>query len=164
MNVEPCTRPRAFPSFTAAIRHAMSHPRLQEARRDAARLADADFVDACWTWFEWVVRFDCDISLHVWIQEREVRWTLKPSSEVSTDGGFERVGSPPVMLNWVNTIGLREMDRSSFVARRRGARFKDLFVGDHGLHLYLHDHLVLNFGIAQRVDNGINVIYVFEDD
>jgi hypothetical protein len=46
-----------------------------------------------------------------------VRWSLKPSSEVSTDSAFERVGAPPVVLNWINTIGLREMDRSSLVRK-----------------------------------------------
>jgi hypothetical protein len=97
-------------------------------------------------WSEWVIRFDRDLSLHISIEEREVCWSLKPSSEVLTDGGFERVGAPAVVLNWINTIGLREMDRSSLVAKRRGARFKDPFVGDHGFCLYLHDRLILKFG------------------
>lgn len=134
------------------------------AQRDAARLRGAVFVDACWTWSEWVVRFDPDISLYVWIEDCEVRWSLKPSSEEVTDENFERVGAPPVVLDWINSIGLREMDRTSLVAKRRGAHFKDLFAGDHGLSLYLQDRLVLNFGIARRLDNAEFIISVFEDD
>src|SRR5262249_8963112 len=116
----------------------MSHPRLPEARHDAARLKGAVFVDACWTLYEWVIRFNCEISLRVWIEPDEVRWSLNPSPAVLVGEEFQRVGSAPVFLNWASWIGLREMDCSSLVAKRRGARFKDLFFNDYGLFVYLH--------------------------
>jgi len=111
-----------------------------------------------------MIRFDCDLLLHAWIEEREVRWALKQAAEVSVGSKSERVGSPPVVLDWINTLGLREMDRSSLVAKRRGARFNDLFVSDHGLHLYIEDCLVLNLGMAQRVSDAELVMFAFEDD
>ena len=110
-----------------------------------------------------MIRLDCDLILHLWLEERAVRWALKPSTELCASSQFERVGSPPVVLDWINTIGPREMDRSSLVETRRGARFKDLFVSDHGLHLYLEDRLVLNFGMAQRISDAEFVIHAFED-
>jgi hypothetical protein len=56
------------------------------------------------------------------------------------------------------------MDCSSLVAKRRGALFKDLFVNEFGLFLYLHDHLIFQFGPVERIADGRSVICVFEDD
>jgi hypothetical protein len=148
----------------AAVAHALSHPRLPEARRDAARLKGSLFVDASWTLFEWVIRFDCDLSLRIWIEQAEVQWSLRPSPDVAAGEEFQRVGAAPVTLDWAGTVGLWEMDCSSVIAKRRGGRFKDLFVNEHGLFVYLYDHLILQLGRAERVADGRGIIYAFEDD
>jgi hypothetical protein len=142
----------------------MSHPRLSEARRDAARLKGAVFVDACWTLFEWVIRFDCDLSLCVGIEQAEVRWALRPSPTVTVGEGFRRVGAAAVMLDLIGTIGLCEMNGSSLVAKRRGAPFKDLFVNEFGLFVYLHGRRILQFGCAERVADGRTILCSFEVD
>jgi hypothetical protein len=122
------------------------------------------FVDACWTLFEWVIRFDCDLSLCVWIEQTDVQWSVRPSPEPGAWDGFHRVGAAPVTLDWLGWIGLREMDSSSLVAKRRGAQFKDLFVNEHGLFVYLHGHLILQLSTAERVADGRGIIYACEDD
>jgi hypothetical protein len=142
----------------------MSHPRLPEARRDAALLKGAIFVDACWTLFEWVIRFDCDLTLRVWIEQAEVRWALTPSPAVMVGERFQRVGAAAVKLDWIGTVGLWEMDCSSLVAKRRGAQFKDLFVNEYGLFLYLFGYQILQLGRAERVADGQPIVYAFEDD
>ena len=133
---------RTFDSLESAVAHARTHPLLPEARRDAARLRGALFVDACWTLFEWIIRFDCDLSLRVSIEQAEVRWSLQPSQALSDGEEFQRVGVASTLLDWAGTISLREMDCAALVAKRRGARFKDLFVNEFGLFVYLHSHLI----------------------
>jgi hypothetical protein len=164
IRVRPYPPARTFDSMEAAVAHALSHPRLPEARRDAARLKNSLFIDAWWTLFEWMIRFDCELNLHVWIEESEVRWSLQPTREVSVGEEFQRVGTAPVTLDWVGTIGLWEMDGSALVAKRHGARFENLFVNEHGLFVYLHGHMSLQLGRAERVVDGRGIIYAFEDD
>lgn len=122
------------------------------------------FVDACWNLCEWIIRFDCDLSLRVWVEYAEVRWVLRPTSEVVAGEPFERVGAAPVTLDWSGHIGLREMDCSSLVAKRRGAQFEKLFFNEHGLFVYLHGHLILHLHPMERVEDGLGMIYAFEDD
>jgi hypothetical protein len=155
---------RTFGTMETAVAHAQSHSRLPDARRDAARLKGSLFVDACWTLAEWVIRFDCDLSLHAWVEAAEVQWSLRRSADVSSGEEFQRVGAAPVTLDWAGTVGLWAMDCSSLVAKRRGARFKDLFVTEHGLWVYLHGHLILQLGRAERVADGRGIIYALEDD
>jgi len=164
IRVKPYPIARSFDSIEAAVNHAFSHARLPEARRDAVRLKNSVFVDACWTLFEWVIRFDCDLSLCMWIEPTEVRWTLRPSSDLPFGDEFQRVGAAPLTLDWEGTIGLRKMDCSSFVAKRRGAQFKDLFVSEYGLFVYLVNHLILHIGRVERVSDGKGILYVMEDD
>ncbi len=165
IRVRPYPLPWSFDTIEAAVAHALSHPRLSDARRDAAQLQGAVFVDACWTLFEWVLRFDCDLSLCVWSEPAEVRWALRPSSVVAIGEGFQRVGAAAVMLDWVGTtVGQWPMDCSSLVAKRRGAPFKDLFINECGLFVYLHGHQILQFGRAERVADGRTILYVCEDD
>ena len=168
-NVEPIrVRPypvaRSFDSLQAAVAHARTHPRLPEAERNAAQLQGALFVDACWTLFEWIIRFDCDLSLRVSIEQAEVSWSLQPSQAVSTGEDFQRVGATPLMLDWAGTVGLSEMDCSALVARRRGARFKDLFVNEFGLFVYLYGHRILLLCPVQRVADGRGIISASEVD
>jgi hypothetical protein len=164
IRVRPYPLARSFDSIESAVAHAMSHPRLPEARKDAARLTGSFFVDAGWTLHEWVVRFDSDLSLHVWIEQAEIQWSVKPTPSVPAGEEFQRVGAAPVMLDWEGWMGLRRMDCSSLVAKRRGALFKDLFFNEHGLFVYLHAHLILQFGRAERIADGRGIIYVVEDD
>jgi hypothetical protein len=56
------------------------------------------------------------------------------------------------------------MDCSSLVAKRRGARFKDLFINAHGLFVYLRGQMILQLGPVERVADGRGIIYAFEDD
>lgn len=154
----------SFPTMEKAIAHARSHPRLADARRDAERLAGSRFVDAAWTLSEWILRFDNDLSLRVWLERSEVRWTLAPSEEVPTGDGYQRVGAAPVVLDWGGTTGLRSMDASALVACRRGARFKTLFVNEMAFLVYFHEHLILWFGQVERLSDGQAIIYVCEED
>ena len=164
IRVKPYPIARTFKTMEAAVAHAKAHPQQPEARRDAARLKDSVFVDACWTLFEWVIRFDCDLSLCVWIEHREARWSVRQSLDVSPGDEYQRVGSAPVTLDWGGTVGLSEMDCSTLIAKRRGARFKNLFVNDHGLYVYLYGHLILELFPVEQVSNGRSIFYVFEDD
>jgi len=164
IRVKPYPLTRTFPSIEAAVAHALSHPRLPEARRDADRLKGSVFVDACWTICEWVIRFDCDLSLCIWIEQTEVQWSLRPAPDAAAGDRFHRVGAAPVTLDWSGTVGLREMDSSSLVAKRRGAQFKNLFVNEHGLFVYLDGHLILQLCPVERVADGRGIIYAFEDD
>ena len=122
---------------------AASHAQLADARTDAAHLKDAVLVDACWNLFEWILRFDCGTSLCVWIDRSKICWRLKPSESVSIGDDYQRVGAAPVVFDLSGAVGLSKMDCSSLVSSRRGARFKDLFVADYGLLIYLHGHLIL---------------------
>jgi hypothetical protein len=164
IQVRPYPLARAFDSIEAAVRHALSHPRLPDARRDAARLQGAVFVDACWTLFEWVVRFDRGLSLRLWSDPAEVRWCLTESSAVEVAGEFQRVGAAPVTLDFSDTVRLWTMDGSTLVAKRRGALFRGLFFNEFGLFLYLHGHLILHFGRAERIEDGRSILTVCEDD
>ena len=164
IRVRPYPLARTFPSMEAAVAHAMSHPRLPEARRDADRLKGSVFVDARWTLFEWVIRFDRGLSLCIWIDQTDVQWSLRPSQEPAAGDEFHRVGAAPVTLEWSGTVGLSEMDSSSLVAKRRRAQFKDLFVNECGLFVYLYGHLVLQLCLVERVADGRGIIYASEDD
>lgn len=155
---------RSFDSIEAAVRHAFSHPLLPAARRDAARLRDAVFVDAAWTLSEWWLRFDCGLTLRVWADPAAVHWSVGPSADESADGEHQRVGAEPVTLDFAGTVGLWTMDASALVAKRRGAVFRDLFVGEHGLFVYLRGHLTLTLGRVERVADGRSILYVLEDD
>ncbi len=156
--------PANFKSIEAAVAHAMSHPKLPLARSDAARLKGSVFTDACWTLSEWIIRFDCDLSLRIWIEHTEVCWLVQPSHDVLASDEFRRVGSPPITLKWANWLGLREMDCSSLVAKRRGARFKDLFVNHYGIFLYLYDHLIFQLSPIECVSDQQSIFYVLEDN
>src|SRR5262249_25433090 len=90
IQVRPYPLARSFDTMEDAVAHALSHPRLSEARRDAARLRGSAFVDACWTLFEWVIRFDSDLSLCVWIDQSEVCWELRPSAAVKIGERYQR--------------------------------------------------------------------------
>jgi hypothetical protein len=147
-----------------AVASALSDPRLPQARRDAARLEGATFVDACWTLFEWAIRFDNDLSLCVWAEHAEVYWAIERSAVFVIGKEFQHVGSPPLVLDWAGTVGRWEMDCSALVAKRRGARFKDLFVNECGLFIYLCDQLILQFGRAERLADGRTILYALEDD
>jgi hypothetical protein len=45
----------------------------------------------------------------------------------------------------------------------RGAPFKDLFVNEHGVFVYLHGHLILQLCRLERVADGRCTIDAFED-
>lgn len=164
IRVRPFPLAKAFDTFEKAIAHAFTHPRLPEAHRDAARLKGAVFLDAYWTLDEWVIRFDCDMSLCVRAELTEVRWSLRPSDDVTITEQFATVGSPPVWLDWGGWLGVREMDCSALVAKRRGSRFKDLFVSEYGLFVYLDGHLILQLLRAQCVETNRAILSVSEDD
>ena len=168
INMEPI-RVKLYPiaSFEtpeSAIAHAGSHPQLADAHMDAAHLKDAVFVDACWNLFEWIIRFDCGTSLCVWIDKSKICWRLKPSDSVSIGDDYQRVGAVPVVFDWSGAVGLSEMDCSSLVSRRRGARFKDLFVADYGLLIYLHGHLILHLSAVERLSDGRSIMYASESE
>jgi hypothetical protein len=154
---------RKFPSFTTAIKHAISDARLPAIRDDAARLQGSAFDDALWTMSEWRIQFDCAQNLRIWVDGMKIRWRIYPATVESAGETFSRVGAPAVMFNWVKTIGLREMDCSSLVAKRRGARFKDIFINDSGLFVYLDGCPILEFGLAQVIDDGRAILEVSED-
>ena len=61
-------------------------------------------------------------------------------------------------------VGLSKMDCSSLVSSRRGARFKDLFVADYGLLIYLHGHLILQLSPIERLSDGRSIMYACESD
>jgi hypothetical protein len=164
MRVTPYPLRRTFDSFEAAVAYSLSHPRLPEARRDAARLQDSSFVDACWTLLEWRIQFDCDLSLFVWLDNNEIQWSLQPSPAEIAPDEFQRVGCAPIALDWAGTVGLWEMDCSSLVSKRRGAKFENLFFNDHGLFIYLQGHLILHLGRAKREADGCGIIYATEED
>ena len=92
-----------------------------------------------------------------------VDWSLESSTPEPTTAEVHRVGAAPVTLDWGGQLGLWEMDCSSLVAKRRGAGFRTLFVGDWGFLVYLHGHLILGFGHVQRVADGQPIMYVYEE-
>ena len=149
----------SFETPEGAIAHAESHSQLADARTDAAHLKDAVFVDACWNLFEWILRFDCETSLCVWVDKSKLCWQLKPSESVPIEDDYQRVGATPVVFDWSGAVGLSEMDCSSLVSRRRGARFKDLFVADYGLLIYLDGHLILQLSPIERLSDGRSIMY-----
>ena len=155
---------RTFDSFDAGVSYARAHPQQPQAGRDAARLKDATFVDAYWTMYDWVLCFDSDLSLRIWIDQAEVKWALKPSQSMLVGEEYYRVGASAFPLIWETTGQSSEMDCSALVAKRRGARFKNLFVNENGLYVYLHGHLILEFFCIERLADGRAIIYVFEDE
>jgi hypothetical protein len=164
IQVRPYPITKSFKSMEAAVASAKSHPRQPDARRDSQRLAGATFIDACWSPYGCIMRFDCQLNLGVRIEETEICWSVLESTDTQASGEFERVGAPPVMLDWGGAIGLSEMDCSSMIAKRRGAQFKMLFVGDVGLWVYLHSHLILRFAAVERVSDRRSILFVCEDD
>jgi hypothetical protein len=162
--VKPYPIARAFASIEAAVAYAMSHPRLPDAKQDAAFLTGSVLVDACWTLREWALRFDNGLQLCVWPEGAEVHWQLVPPRHEPNRCAVFRVGSPPVRLRWLNWLGIREMDCSALIAKRRGACFHNLFVNHTGLFLYFRGHLVLQFHAVHCEADGRSMLYVCEDD
>lgn len=162
--VRPYPVGRSFRTIEAAVQHAFSHPLLPAARRDAARLRGAAFGDARWTLSDWWLRFDCDLTLHVWADPAAVHWTLGPSVGEPIDGEARGVGAPPVVLDFGGAVGLWTMDASELVAKRRGAVFHDLFVSDHTFFVYLRGHLILQLNRVERTADGGGILSVCEDD
>jgi len=154
--------PWASKSLQAAVAHALSHPRLPETRRDSERLQGSRFVGAEWNWFEWLLRFDNEQTIHVWVERNEIRWMLKSTQPAGN--GFEGIGAAPVELDWATTIGRQVMDRSALVAKRRRARFQNLFINDSGFFVYLDGHLILEFSRAERLSDGRSILYVIESE
>jgi hypothetical protein len=142
----------------------LSLPLLPAARRDAARLKGAAFIDAAWTLDEWWLRFDCGLTLRAWAESAEVKWSLGPSVEVVAGDLVQRVGAATVTLDFGGEVGRWTMDPSALVARRRGARFQNLFVGEHGLFVYLQDHRILHLGRVERIADGRSILYAPEDN
>jgi hypothetical protein len=156
---------RGFATPKQAIAHAKAHSEMSNARDGAARLEGSVFIDACWTLSDWILRFDCELSLCVSVEETEVCWRIEPSHLVPIGEDFSRVGAPPVVLDWSGTVGLREMDCSSLVAKRRGSRFKNLFVGDPELYIYLHGQsTILELVPVERIADGRGILYASEGD
>ncbi|HEY4311557.1 MAG TPA: hypothetical protein VGN12_19075 [Pirellulales bacterium] len=57
------------------------------------------------------------------------------------------------------------MDCSSLVAKRRGSRFKNLFVGDPELYIYLHGQsTILELVPVERIADGRGILYASEGD
>jgi hypothetical protein len=147
-----------------AVANAFSHPQLSDARADASKLKDAVLVDACWTLFKWILRFDNHSSLCVCVEDEKVTWAINLSTSLSHGGEFQRVGAATIVLDWFSTIGLQEMDCSSLVAKRRGSRFKDLFVSDFGLFVCMHGHSDLQLSAAERLADGRSILFAREDE
>jgi hypothetical protein len=162
--IKPYPIGRSFPSIEAAVAHAMSHPRLPDAMRDAERLAGSLLIDACWSLHEWVLRFDSGLYLRVWPEGAEVHWQLVSSAQEPAGGQIRRVGSPPVRLRWLNWLGIREIDSSALIVKRRGAGFQNLFVNHTGLFLYFRGQLVLQFRSVHCEADGRSMLYVCEDN
>jgi hypothetical protein len=154
---------RAFQSIQAAVAHAMSHPCLPDARRDGEKLAGSCLVDACWTLRAWTLRFDNGYCLGIWPDGSEVRWHLSLADAQPDEGIIERVGALPRLLRWPGWIGVRPMDCSLLIAKRRGASFERLFINDYGLFVYFRGLLILQFYAVRRVADGESMLFVCED-
>jgi hypothetical protein len=156
---------RSFATPQQAIAHAKAHSEMSNARDGAARLNNSVFVDARWTLFDWIFQFDCELSLCVSFEKTKVCWRIEPSHLVPIGKEFSRVGAPPYVLDWSGTVGLEEMDCSSLVAKRRGSRFKNLFVGDPGLYIYLHGQsTIMQLVTVERIADGRGILYAMEVD
>ena len=148
-----------FATAAAAIAHARSHVELPRALTYAAELKDAVFVDAEWTLYEWILRFDRGMSLRVWVEDSKVDYALMASIDLPLRESYQRVGSPAVLLDWSGTVGVSEMDCSALVFKRLGARFKNLQIFDAGLLVYLHDHPILQLAPVKRLSDGRSIFY-----
>lgn len=157
---------QTFDTMQAAVQHSLGHPLQAAARRDAARLRDAVFIDACWSPSVWWLRFDSGLTLRVWADPAAVHWSLGPSPGPADadEDAVERVGAAPVTFQFEGLAEPWPMDPSALVAKRRGARLTNLFVNDFGLWVYLRGHLILQFGCAERTADGRSILYVLEDD
>lgn len=164
ISVQPHPFRRSFHSIQAAVAYAMSHPLRFDAQRDAQRLVGSLLVDGYWTLSEWCLRFSNGLCLRIWVPETEVRWHLTDELAEPDESAIYRVGSAPIWLRWLEPLGVRKMDCSEFLAKRRGAPFRNLHVNHTGLYLYFEEHLVLDFGAIYRVSDGENILHVFEGD
>jgi hypothetical protein len=166
ISVRPYPRERVFrwPELRAAVSHAFSHPLLPAARQDVTRLGNARLSDAHWTLREWSLSFDNDLELRVWPEEPEVRWHLGRRAEQPRPADVLQVGSPPILIRWLQWQEVSEMDWSALVAKRLGASFRDLFVNDGGLFVYFEKHLVLCFHAICCDADEQSMLYVYEDD
>lgn len=152
---------RTYKTAEAAIAGARNHPLQPQATSDAALLAESTLVDAFWTCSEHVLRFSNGRWLHVFLDDRRVRWSVS-EAEPSIDGLIARVGSPPVVLDWGNEIGQKTMECSSLIAARRGKEFNRLWVNEGGVLVYLKGCLTLCFHPIFADDTGEDMLYVTE--
>jgi len=154
----------AFDTPEGVIAHAKSHPQLPDARLDATQLEGTVFVDACWTLFDWIIRFDCGKCLCVSIDTAKISWEIRRSETRSISEGYQNVGALPVLLDWSGSVGVSEMDCTSLVSKRRGARFKDLFIADYGLLIYLCGAPILQLSPIERLSDGRSILYACDSD
>jgi hypothetical protein len=164
IHVRPYPMMRTFRSLEAALGDAKSHARLPKANQDTGALAGSLLVDGFWGLYEWVLRFDTGLHVRIWPDGAEVNWQLLSVVHESTADHARRVGSLPIRLQWPNQLGIHEMDGSALIAKRRGARFYQLFVNEMGLFVYFRGHLILIFQSVAVEADGTSVLYASEGD
>ena len=155
---------RTYDSFAAAIAGALRHPLQRKAQADADRLSGTTMVDACWTDTDFVIRWSNDLLLHVYVDGEDVAWNLTKVPPRLGEGELERVGSPPVVLDWPREVGRRIMDRSAQTARRRGSEFARLFVNEMAFLVYCRGHLIWWFAPVRRTDLDRPMLFVAEEE
>jgi len=160
--VRPYPFERTYDSFEAAIAGAERHPLQPKARSDTRWLLGASIAEAFWTDAEFVLGFSNGRWLHVFLHRSRVRWGVT-ETEPRLGDPVQRIGSPPVVLDWGGDLGEVPEDRSSLAAARRGAEFTRLWFID-SLLVYTRGMPILWFSPIQRTDGGGDMLFVCEED
>ena len=121
-------------------------------------------LDAWWTDTDFVFRFSNDRFLHIFVTEASpaVAWQLDTTPPLLPECALERIGSPPVLIRWPSAA-VTALDRSALSTKRRGCRFRLLFVNQSGLLLYLQDCPTWGFHPVRRADLDQPVLYVCDE-
>jgi hypothetical protein len=150
------------------IEAAMRHPLQAKARADTAKLAGTTIAEAYWTGTDHVIRFSNGLLLHVFLTGKELDWAVTDQPPALDEKEVECMGAPPVILRWPKTarytMGECTMDRTALAAARIGREFVELFVNEHGLHIYCRRVLIWIFTTMRDTERGRTILYVWEDD
>jgi hypothetical protein len=167
MNVIPI-RPypveKGYTTFSAAIDGAKNHPLQKHAQADGDSLFGTTLTDGFWTHRDFVLTFSEEYYLHVFIADGAVRWSLTKSPPELQGDQIQRIGAPPVVLDFGGEVGETRADYSALLSQRQGASFSRLWVNEGGLLVYTRGHPILWFHPCYRLDTAQDVLFVFGEE
>jgi hypothetical protein len=144
-------------SIAEAIAAAKGHPRQSTAQTESKLLEAQTFVSGRASYARWSLEFTGPWYVDIESREDQVHWSV-----MQNPPPFEGL-SEAYALRWPSG---REstIDPSALFASRADAEFRQLFVNEAGLYIYLRRKPILCFHAVRSVDDRSCVLAVCEDD